>query len=126
MKRSIMLLCSVPFMAFAANPSAAVTPYTFLGRVMDATHKAFDGDRTATIEVADDSGNALCKTKTFFRADSRRNYVLSVPLATASANGYAVQNDALEISVTDAATADWSGRRPATFTPPLLSTVRVR
>ena len=47
-----MLLCSVPFMAFAANPSAAVTPYTFLGRVMDATHKAFDGDRTATIEVA--------------------------------------------------------------------------
>lgn len=97
------------FSANAANPPAAVTPYTFLGRVMDATHKAFDGDRTATIEVADDSGNALCKTKTFFRADSRRNYVLAVPLATASANGYAVQNDALEISVTDDIGKVWSG-----------------
>ena len=109
MKRSIMLFCSVPFMAFAANPPAAVTPYTFLGRVTDATHKAFAGDRTATVEVADASGNALSTTKTFFRADSRRNYVLSVPLATASANGYAVQNDALEISVTDDIGKVWNG-----------------
>ena len=110
MKRSIMLFCSVPFMTFAVNPNpAAVTPYTFLGRVMDATHKAFDGDRTATIEVADASGNALGSTKTFFRDDSRRNYVLAVPLATASANGYAVQNNELEISVTDDIGKVWSG-----------------
>ena len=62
--------------SLATEPPAAVTPYTFLGRVMDSTHVAFDGDRAATIEVSDASGKFLARTATFFRADSRRNYSL--------------------------------------------------
>ena len=110
MKRilSIVLFCAAPFMVRAATP-AAVTPYTFLGRVMDSTHVAFDGDRAATIEVSDASGKFLAKTATFFRADSRRNYSLEVPMSTSSANGYVVQDTALEIEVTDDLGKVWSG-----------------
>ena len=106
---SIVLFCAAPFMALAATPSAAVTPYTFLGRVMDSTHVAFDGDRAATIEASDASGKLLAKTTTFFRADSRRNYALAVPMATGAAGGYAVQHAALEIDVTDDLGNVWSG-----------------
>ena len=95
--------------SFATEPPAAVTPYTFLGRVMDSTHVAFDGDRAATIEASDSSGKLLSKATTFFRADSRRNYALAVPLATGAANGYAVQNAEIEIEVTDDLGKVWSG-----------------
>ena len=95
--------------SLATEPPAAVTPYTFLGRVMDSTHVAFDGDRAATIEVSDEQGNLLSRTATFTRADSRRNYALAVPMATRVANGYAVQNAALEIEVTDDVGKVWSG-----------------
>ena len=107
--QSIVLFCAAPFMTFAANPSAATTPYTFLGRVMDSAHVAFDGDRAATVEVSDSTRRLLAKSTTFFRADSRRNYVLPVPLATASANGYAVQGAELVIDVTDDVGKVWSG-----------------
>ena len=95
--------------SLATEPPAAATPYTFLGRVMDSTHVAFDGDRTATIEVSDEQGNLLVRTATFTRADSRRNYVLAVPMATGAANGYVVQDAALEIEVTDDLGKVWSG-----------------
>ncbi len=95
--------------SLATEPPAAATPYTFLGRVMDSTHVAFDGDRTATIEVSNAQGNLLARTETFTRADSRRNYVLAVPMATSVASGYAVQDAALEIDVTDDLGKVWSG-----------------
>ena len=95
--------------SLATEPSAAVMPYTFLGRVMDSTHTAFDDSRAATIEASDSSGKLLSKTKTFFRADSRRNYALVVPMATSVASGYAVQDAALEIEVTDDLGKVWSG-----------------
>ena len=95
--------------SLATEPPAAATPYTFLGRVMDSTHVAFDGDRAATIEVSDEQGNVLSRTATFTRADSRRNYALAVPMSTSAANGYAVQGAALEIEVTDDLGKVWSG-----------------
>ena len=95
--------------SLATEPPVAVTPYTFLGRVMDSTHVAFDGDCAATIEASDSSGKLLAKTSTFFRADSRRNYALEIPMATSSANGYAVQDATLEIEVTDDLGKVWSG-----------------
>ena len=109
MKRSIMLFCSVPFIAFAANPPAAATPYTFLGRVMDASHNAFSSNRVAKIEAANASGGLLAQTKTFFRADSRRNYALQIPMATSELERYAVQNAAIDVAVTDDLGKVWRG-----------------
>lgn len=105
---AIALLLAAPCAALA-EPSAAVTPYTFLGRVMDARHVAFDTNRVARVEAYGESGDLLASTKTFFRADSRRNYALDVPMATASADGYANKGDAIEVTVVDDVGKTWSG-----------------
>ena len=103
-----LLTCTAS--ALAAPAASATTPYTFLGRVMDARHAGFDNSRSCALSVsAADSGNLLAETKTFFREDSRRNYVLKVPVATAPAAGYAVQGSLLAITATDDLGKKWSG-----------------
>ena len=96
-------------MRLGADPAAAVTPYTFLGRVMDARHVAFDSNRVARVEAYGGTGSLLASTKTFFREDSRRNYVLDIPMATSGADGYANQDDAIEVAVVDDVGKTWSG-----------------
>lgn len=110
MKIPVFIVSSVILCACAhATVPAAVNPYTFLGRVMDARHAAFDTNRVASIEVADSAGAVLASTKTFFRADSRRNYVLAVPMATTAVTGCAVQGNALSVAVTDDLGKVWRG-----------------
>ena len=108
----ILLVSSVilhsAFPVQAATP-AAVTPYTFLGRVTDARHVAFDTNRVARIAAADLSGKLLAETKTFFRAGSRLNYVLDIPMATGAADGFAVQDALLRVWVTDDVGKIWNG-----------------
>lgn len=95
--------------ASAGETPAACTPYTFAGRVMDAQHDAFGSNRVARIEAADANGEPLARTKTLFRDDSRRNYILQIPMATGKADGYAVRNATLDIKVTDDVGKVWSG-----------------
>lgn len=107
---AMLLSCSAPFPVWSASdPPAAVTSYTFLGRVMDAAHKAFDGNRTAKIAVYNEDASLLNDTQTFFREDSCRNYSLHVPMASAPADGYAVQNAPLTLVVTDDLGKTWRG-----------------
>ena len=104
----VVLFCAAPFLAHAAT-SSVCNPYTFIGRVMDARHDAFGSNRVAKIEAANANGNLLAETKTFFRADSRRNYALQIPMATSQVDGYAVQNAAIDVEVTDDLGKVWSG-----------------
>ena len=98
--------------AFAASPGA-VTPYTFLGRVMDSHHAAFDTNRVCTLAVRDGtSGDLLVETTTFFRPGLRRNYVLAVPVSTSKAAGFAVQGEALSVAATDDLGNLWEGVIP--------------
>lgn len=103
----VVLSGGVPFLAQAAT--SVCNPYTFVGRVMDARHDAFGSNRVAKIEAANANGNLLAETKTFFRADSRRNYALQIPMATSQVDGYAVQNAAIDVEVTDDLGKVWSG-----------------
>lgn len=105
---SVVLFCAAPFLAPAATPSVC-SPYTFIGRVMDASHDAFSSNRVAKIEAANANGDLLARTKTFFRADSRRNYALQIPMATGEVDGYAIQNATLDIAVTDDLGKVWRG-----------------
>ena len=98
--------------SFAHAIGLSVTPYSFCGRVVDGSHAAFDEDKSATVAAYDASSNLLAKTTTFFRADSRRNYALDIPMATSAVDGYATKDDQLTISVTDADGAEWSGVVP--------------
>ncbi len=103
----VVLSGGVPFLAQAAT--SVCNPYTFVGRVMDAKHDAFGSNRVARISAANADGDLLAQTKTFFRADSRRNYALQVPMATSEVDGYAVQNAAIDVEVTDDLGKVWSG-----------------
>ena len=105
---SVVLFCAAPFLAHAATTSVC-SPYTFIGRVMDASHDAFSSNRVAKIEAANANGDLLARTKTFFRADSRRNYALQIPMATGEVDGYAIQNATLDIAVTDDLGKVWRG-----------------
>ena len=106
----ILLLSFAMASAPCASATPAVTsPYTFIGRVMDASHKAFDANRMAKVEAYSGDGERLSSAKTFFREGSRRNYSLAVPMTTAAADGYVVQNDALEITATDDVGKTWRG-----------------
>ena len=71
-------------MAVARAQQSAVNPYTYLGRVTDAEHVAFDTNRVATISAYDASGNLLARTKSTFRTNSRNNYRLDVKPETFS------------------------------------------
>ena len=105
---SVVLFCAAPFLVHAATTSVC-SPYTFIGRVMDASHDAFSSNRVAKIEAANANGDLLARTKTFFRADSRRNYALQIPMATGEVDGYAIQNATLDIAVTDDLGKVWRG-----------------
>ena len=93
----------------AGAQQAAVNPFTYLGRVMDASHAAFDTNRVATIYAFDAGGALLARSETFYRPDSRRNYRLRVPLADAAVKGYSKTGAALSIAVEDDAGKVWSG-----------------
>ena len=115
MKKTNLLFSFMTAVATVASAYAvglSVTPYSFCGRVVDGAHAAFDDDRAATLAAYDASSNLLAKTTTFFRADSRRNYALSIPMATSAVDGYSTQNDQLTISVTDSDGVEWSGVVP--------------
>ena len=86
-----------------------MNPFTYLGRVMDASHAAFDTNRVATLYAFDAGGALLARSETFYRPDSRRNYRLRVPLADAAVKGYSKTGAALSIAVEDDAGRVWSG-----------------
>lgn len=109
--KKLLLVLSWAICAGAVNAApVAVNSYTFIGRVMDSSHAAFDTNRIAKItakSVATDK--LLAKTSTYFRSDSRCNYTLAIPMASESAEGYAVKGTELDITVVDDSDRVWSG-----------------
>ena len=95
-----------------AGPPGPATPYMFVGRVMDSSHAAFDTNRVCTLAASKTNGEALAQTRTFFRTDTRNNYALRIPVATAEADGYAVHGDSLAVTATDDKGREWQGVIP--------------
>ena len=113
--RAISLVsCLASFVAAAAHaaPPGAATPYMFVGRVMDSSHAGFDTNRVCTLTASTAEGEALVETTTFFRANTRNNYALRVPVATAEADGFALQGDPLTITAVDDQEKVWQGVIP--------------
>lgn len=105
---------AVPLAARAANPAVApaqaVTPCTYVGRLMDAEHVGFDTNRVAEIAAYDEaSGKLVATSKTFFRADSRRNYALRIPMASRRVGGALTPGSTVRIEVTEPNGMVWSG-----------------
>lgn len=109
-----LVLCALamPAAGLAATPAAAVTPFTFTGRVMDSHHAGFDTNRVCTLSAYSEEGNLLAATKSTYRAGLRDNYVLKIPVSTANADDYAMQSNALVIVATDDTRNTWQGVVP--------------
>ena len=101
---ALMLHCVV-----ATAQQAAVNPYSYLGRVMDAEHVAFDTNRVAIISAYDASGTLLARTTSTFKSVSRNNYRLDVPVASSPVSGAATVGAVLAISVVDENNKTWAG-----------------
>ncbi len=94
--------------AQAAVPTAC-PPYSFVGRITDSAHVAFDADRIATFTAQSTDGTLLARSKTFFRDDSTRNYAIMIPMASSAVDGCALQGDAILVNVTDDLGRSWTG-----------------
>lgn len=110
MKKTLAALAFASAAAVAEAAPVAVNSYTFIGRVMDSSHAAFDTNRVAKITAASHAtGDPLARTSTYFRADTRCNYTLAIPMASEPAAGYAVAGSELDISVVDDSGKEWRG-----------------
>ena len=112
--------------AMAATPTVCPS-YSFVGRITDASHVAFDSDRVATFTVAATNGTLLARSTTFYRDDTTRNYALMIPVASSEVNGYALQGEQVLVSVLDNAGRTWTAViNPATIgTPGTVSVVDI-
>lgn len=91
MKRRILLsiaLCSAGLALRAAATPMALAPFTFAGRVTDYAHIAFDADQRVEIRVLTTNGTLVAKSFTTTGASSSYNFVVDVPVASASAAGF--------------------------------------
>ena len=110
MKRILLLLFAFHFSLFAlsATPFAAM-PYTFVGRVVNWEGKVQGADAGIVIRVKNAQGRLLAKTETFSSDVTPYNFRLSVPVATAPADGCAMTGDRLVFEIVDATGASYPG-----------------
>ena len=93
-----------------ATPAQSVSPCTYVGRLMDAEHVGFDTNRVAEITVYDASRRKLAVSTTFYKANSRRNYALRIPMASKPVDdGTPVPGSPVTIEVTEPNGMVWSG-----------------
>ena len=105
----LLVLALAAMSARADNTSCAVNPYTYLGRVMDAEHIAFDTNRVATISAYDASGQLLARTTSSFKSVSRNNYRLDVPMASSPVSHATTVGSVIAVSVVDENNKTWAG-----------------
>ena len=133
MKRSSLVsalvscLLSLVVAATAAPPAAVCPPYTFVGRITDSHHVAFDATNSATLRAYNAENKLIAVEKTFFRDDTIRNYALQIPMASSPAAGCAVTGDVVSVTATDPYGKLWSAViNPATIgTPGTVSEVDI-
>ena len=105
-----VLAFAATFAAYAASPAQSVTPCTYVGRVMDAEHVGFDTNHVAEISAYENASNRLvATTKTFYQADSRRNYALRIPMASKQVDGALTPGSTVRIEVKEPNGTVWSG-----------------
>lgn len=94
----------------AANSPLVCNPYSFVGRITDSRHVAFDDKRAATLRAYNAEAKLLASEKTFYRDDSRNNYFLQIPMVDAPAEGsFAMTGDLLSVMAEDDAGRVWAG-----------------
>lgn len=103
--------------AWGAARPLAVMPFTYVGRIVDANHVAFDGTMPVELRLKDLSGNLLAKCRTYTSSTSAYNYRLDVPMASAPATGFATRGQLVTIELVEAPDTSsertWTGLMPS-------------
>lgn len=98
--------------AGAATNPLAVMPFTYVGRVVDSSHVAFDGEQSVELRLKNLSGGLLAKCTTYTSITSPYNYRLDVPMATTATAGCATNGQFVAIELVDTTGAVWAGLVP--------------
>ena len=113
MKSSILFTFSLLFFTSfpAVTPTQVLYPYVIAGKVVNYENIAFDASSGISLIVRSAAtglvlAQSTVKTQT---SASAYNFRLDVPVASASATGYAVTGDTLTLTVTDSANNVYSG-----------------
>ncbi len=110
--RRILLVLAVAVVqtVCAQTPVVALCPYTIAGRVVNFDGIAYEAKDQITLCVRNAAGAVLAKTAVFDPGGlTAWNYRVEVPMASSAVDGYAVEGDALSLSVTDAKGTLYSG-----------------
>ncbi len=108
MKKFLMMM-SLLAAVMAQGVNVPVNPFTYVGRITDAEHVAFDTNVVATIRAFNTNGNLIAQSKTFYKQESKNNYALTIPLAGSALEGYSEVGDLLVIKVEDPSGKIWVG-----------------
>ena len=106
------LACVAPMSAIGAatDPAQALSPCTYVGRLMDAEHVGFDSNRVAEVVAYDASRKVLAKTQTKYWPDTKRNYALTIQMTSKQVDdGTPVPGAPVTIEVTEPNGTVWSG-----------------
>ena len=99
------LISHISYLSSAAlqlkNSPMALPPFTFVGRVTDYDHVAYDSDQVATVRAFAEDGTELANATTYFARDSFYNFKIDIPLTSAEAEGRAKVGDKVKLVFTD-------------------------
>ena len=79
----------------------SLPPFTFVGRVTDYDHVAYDADQIATVRAYAEDGTELAKASTYHARDSFYNFRIDIPMANVKTDGRAVAGDRVKLVFTD-------------------------
>ncbi len=109
MKRQLIAGLALLVAVVVHGVNMPMNPFTFVGRVMDAEHVAFDTNVTATVTALTADGVKLAQCQTYFNAASKYNYRLVIQLTDSQVNGYSTVGSVLTIVVKDSYGKIWTG-----------------
>ncbi len=107
--KKLLIIASLMAAMAASAVNVPVNPFTYVGRITDAEHMAYDTNVVATIRAYDTNGTLIAQSKTFFKLESPNNYALTIPLTGNALQGYSRVGDLLVISVEDPNGKNWAG-----------------
>ena len=107
--KNIFVFCLLSFaLASAAsgalvlkNSPMALPPFTFVGRVTDYEHVAYDADQLTTVRAYAADGTELASALTYHARDSFYNFRIDIPVASAPTKGRALAGDKVTLVFTD-------------------------
>lgn len=101
-------MISALILAAAIQP-VALPPFTFVGRITDYAHIAYDAEASVEVRAKTSDGTLLAKTTTATGGNSSFNYRLDIPLASRELDGHLKTGESVVFEFVDPGGKIYSG-----------------